>query len=121
MFKAPEKYRVKKGRLASDKSYGANGAFYIPNAITKGRDLFCIASDGLGWEHVSVHVENRGKERTPYWDEMNFIKDLFWDEEDAVIQIHAPKSEYVNRHENTLHLWRPIGVELHLPDKRMVG
>jgi len=56
----------------------------------------------------------------PNWREMCFIKDLFWDEEDVVIQYHPKKSEYVNLHNNYLHLWRPIGVEIPTP-KELVG
>ena len=57
-----------------------------------------------GWEHVSVEVMAR---RLPTWGEMCFIKDLFWDLEEEVIQIHPKLSEYVNLAE-ALHLWRPI-------------
>lgn len=39
------------------------------------------------------------------------IKDVFWDEEEAVYQVHPPKSKYVNLMTNCLHLWRPkVGV-----------
>ena len=53
---------------------------------------------------------------------MCFIKDLFWDGEDVVIQYHAKKSEYVNRYDNCLHLWRPV-LEDHIPTtpKELVG
>ena len=77
-----------------------------------------IASDSLGWEHVSVSLRNR----PPSWREMCCIKDLFWDGADMVIQYHPKKSEYVNRHEATLHLWRPV-LEDHIqtPPKELVG
>jgi len=52
---------------------------------------------------------------------MCFIKDLFWDGEDVVIQHHPKKSEYVNRHDNCLHLWRPVAVEIPTPPKELVG
>jgi hypothetical protein len=52
---------------------------------------------------------------------MCFIKDVFWDEEDVVIQYHPRKSEDVNRHENGLHLWRPVGKEIPTPPKALVG
>ena len=57
----------------------------------------------------------------PDWREMCFIKDLFWDVEDAVIQYHPEKSKYVNVHENCLHLWRLVGVEIPTPPKELVG
>jgi len=46
---------------------------------------------------------------------------LFWDAEDVVIQYHPAKSEYVNVHDNCLHLWRPVGVELPTPPRELVG
>jgi len=118
MFHVNEKYRIKGGLMGSDESYGNNGAF----AFTKGDVLFVIiASDGEEWEHVSVHIEVNGKERTPTWDEMCFVKSVFWDEEDCVMQLHPPKSEYVNCHEYTLHLWRPINQVIPMPDTIMIG
>lgn len=128
MFHVPEKHRIVTGRLGSNASLGNNGAFIV-NSIIPRRTLLIIASDGsdaleLGisrWEHVSVHVEESGKQRTPTWGEMCQVKNLFWDEEDAVIQIHPPKSDYVNNHEHVLHLWRPLDKDLPLPESIMVG
>ena len=97
----PNEYRIRDGVLDSTDEIGNNGAFSIPfESFT----LNVIASDGMDWEHVSVSLPNR----TPNWREMCFIKDLFWDEEDVVIQYHPKKSEYVNRHDNCLHLWKPV-------------
>jgi hypothetical protein len=48
---------------------------------------------------------------------MCFVKDLFWREDECVIQYHPPKSEYVNLHPYTLHLWRPVNIELPLPPR----
>lgn len=74
------------------------------------------------WEHVSVRAcyVRRGKitrERTPTWDEMCFIKSLFWDDEESVMQLHPPKSEYVNFHSTVLHLWKPLSVDIPRPPK----
>ena len=55
------------------------------------------------WEHVSV--SHRG--RCPSWEEMRDVKDLFWAEDECVVQFHPPKSEYVNIHPYVLHLWKP--------------
>ena len=121
MFHVPEKYRLVTGRMGSDASFGNNGAFRIPSPNFRGRELVIVVSDGMGWEHVSVHAE-RGKElATPYWDEMGFIKDLFWDEDDVVMQLHPKKSEYVNNHPHTLHLWRPTSTEIPVPSSILVG
>ena len=114
MFKAPEEYRVKTGQLATDASYGNNGFFVFD---FEGRQLAVTASDGEGWEHVSVSLENRN----PNWREMCLIKNMFWGKEDCVVQYHPPESEYVNNHEYCLHLWRPIGKEIPAPPSILVG
>lgn len=119
-FQVPNKFRLRNHpTIASDDSYGNNGAFSIP--VKFGVIAWIVASDGEGWEHVSVHIMEKGRERTPSWDEMCEVKNLFWDEEDCVIQYHPAKSEYVNRHKHTLHLWRPIGIVIPIPNKIMVG
>lgn len=119
MFKVPEKYRIKTGVMASDKSFGNNGCFIIPFSM---RTHACIiASNGEGWNHVSVHMVSKKQERTPAWAEMCKIKDLFWSEEDCVVQYHPPKSDYVNNHKHTLHLWQPTNLELPRPDAILVG
>lgn len=121
MFKVPEKYRIKTGKWASTQEDGNNGLFVIPfYGIYKGL-FIVIASDGLEWEHVSVHVEINKKIRTPFWDEMCKMKDLFWDKEDCVVQYHPSELEYVNNHPNTLHLWRPTKLTIPIPLKEMVG
>ena len=114
MFHVPEEYRLLNGKYGSDKSYGNNGVFIIP---FESYTLRMVISDGLGWEHVSVSLNNR----CPNWKEMCFIKDTFWDEEDTVIQYHPAKSEYINCCTNCLHLWRLIGREIPTPPKIMVG
>lgn len=75
-----------------------------------------IASNGGGWEHVSVSTE----ERIPRWHEMQNIKDLFFKNEEAVMQLHPPKSMYENNHPYCLHLWRPLNQDIPLPDMSMV-
>jgi hypothetical protein len=55
------------------------------------------------------------KTRCPFWKEMCFVKDLFWDAEEPVMQLHPAKSTWVNNHNYCLHLWRPTGEELPLP------
>jgi len=129
-FHVPERYRIKVGRQASDASFGNNGAFSLPSPIP-GHQLFIIASDGSDWdecglsgepwEHVSIHCEAGRRVRVPTWIEMCAIKDLFWDDEDVVIQFHPRKSEYVNNHEATLHLWRPTASVLPTPPAITVG
>lgn len=62
-------------------------------------------SNEYGWEHVSVSF----KERTPTWDEMCVVKDVFWTEDETCIQYHPARREYVNMVEHCLHIWRKVG------------
>lgn len=78
-----------------------------------------IVSTGAGWEHVSVSP-NR-KSLVPSWEDMCFIKDLFWNEDESVIEIHPPKADYVNNMPNCLHLWRCSYKEMVLPPSILVG
>lgn len=107
----PNKYCILGGTPNDD-----GGVFKIPFNGFDGVELYCIASHGGGWEHVSVSVPNR----CPTWQEMCFIKDLFFEAEDCVIQYHPPKSDYVNLHRYVLHLWRPIDIKIPLPPKEFV-
>lgn len=119
-FHVPENDRVKTSKLATSYRDGNNGLFLIPC----GTDYVqCIASDGMGWEHVSVTVRTKSRKitQTPTWDVMQWMKEVFWDDEDVVIQFHPAKSQYVNNHPNVLHLWRPIGNGIQIPDSILVG
>jgi len=78
-----------------------------------------IVSNGAGWEHVSVCPIK--KHIMPSWEDMCFIKNLFWNEDEAVIEIHPAKSEYVNNMPNCLHLWRCSYKEMVLPPKILIG
>lgn len=62
-------------------------------------------TDEDGWEHVSVSPYDHTI--TPSWDDMCKLKDMFFEDEETVIQIHPPKSRYVNIMKNCLHLRRP--------------
>lgn len=74
--------------------------------------------DFPAWDHVSVKVR---QPRLPTWDEMHYVKRLCWDDEETVIQIHAPASVYVNQDEWYLHLWKPIGITIPLPPIGTIG
>lgn len=120
MFKVPNEYRIRAGRFGTTEEAGNNGAFVLPSPIRSVRQLVVIASDGMGWEHISTHARIGHEEYTPYWDEMTFLKRLFWDAEDSVLQFHPAESEYVNNHPNVLHLWRPVGIEFPTPPSVLV-
>lgn len=118
MFHVPEEARIPKEVneiVGTDSSAGNNGCFAF---MFQGYQVKVIASDGMGWEHCSVSIN---RDRPPSWDIMCAVKDLFWDEEDTVIQFHPKKSEYVNNHPHVLHLWRPTDKEIELPDSILVG
>lgn len=108
--------------LGSTSADGNNGAFHI-DSPEPGWQLAFIASDGLGWEHVSVHAYRDGgrKERTPTWREMSYVKSLCWDDDDIVVQFHPRRADYVNEHPHVLHLWRPTGRDLPTPPPNLVG
>lgn len=101
---------------------GNNGAFDLPSPAP-GWQLACIASDGEGWEHVSVHAYNtiQTKQRVPSWKEMSYVKRMFWDGDDVVMQLHPRESQYVNCHPHVLHLWRPTAVQIPEPPFEFVG
>lgn len=93
-----------------------NGLFHVP-VIGHEHALKVIASDGDGWDHVSVSLPNR----CPWWSEMCLIKSLFFNDEEMVIQIHPKKSEYVNHHPYCLHMWRWQMEGQPMPPSNLVG
>lgn len=107
----------------SDDSIGMNGFFVIPLSKEDQSYALVICSDGndaVPWEHISVRIgykKYHGKlaERTPTWDEMCVMKDLFWGEDEVVMQLHPARSQYVNVHPNVLHLWKPKNTEIPTP------
>lgn len=78
-----------------------------------------IWSYGGGWEHVSISPKN--KTQIPTWNDMCMLKDMFFNEDEVVVQYHPAKSEYVNQLRNCLHLWRPIEADMPTPPSIMVG
>jgi hypothetical protein len=113
-----EQFRIRNGAFGTEPGNG--GAFFIPGPV--GRMLRVIASLGYAelnvpWEHVSVSTDRN----CPSWREMCYIKNLFWDKEETVMQLHPPESEWVNCHPHCLHLWRPTEQAIPLPPSILVG
>lgn len=116
----PEKLEL--GRVDGEPDWGAYGRFIIHGPCG---ERLCIVASGAddddeasgGWEHVSVST----RRRTPNWTEMCFVKDLFWDEEECVMQLHPPKSQWVNNHSHCLHLWRSKHQPIPQPSSGLVG
>ena len=112
-----DRYRQQKHEIAHAGVPGnsGNGIFAIRSIIDR-KILYVIASNGGGWEHVSVSRDKR----CPNWPEMDQIKQLFWCDDEVVVQFHVPPSEHVNFHPYCLHLWMPA-MDLPRPPTWMVG
>lgn len=102
--------------------YGVNGN--SGNGVFKvyvhGVGFNVVASDGGGWDHVSVTLSSKNAHRCPTWEEMCAIKDMFFEDEESCVQYHPKKSEYVDAHPYCLHLWRPNDHEVKTPPIWMV-
>lgn len=95
---------------------GGNGVFRIRSPIDGGI-MTVVASNGAGWDHVSV---SRTK-RTPSWAEMAYVKHLFFKDDETAMQLHVPASDHINVHPNCLHLWRPQTHRIPRPPGNMVA
>ena len=71
-----------------------------------------------GWKHVSIMPYD--KKIIPSWNDMCKLKNMFWSENEAVMQIHPRKEDYVNTAKNCLHLWKPTEEDMPLPPKEFV-
>jgi hypothetical protein len=109
-----EQHRVTDGYYASSPAYGNNGSFRFPFVSNV---LYVIVSDGGDWDHVSVSCRNR----CPNWKEMCYVKAIFFEPHELVMQIHPPESEYINNHAYCLHMWRPQKISVPVPPSWMVG
>jgi hypothetical protein len=95
--------KVEENRVAGPRNT-RSGACILKCGSAKLRIIF---SDGMGWDHVSVSLATR----CPTWEEMCWVKDVFFDDHEVVMQLHPAKSNYVNQHPFCLHLWRPQSTE----------
>ena len=91
---------VRSGSLAGE--FMGSGWVKVHQSKSAKMAAVVFGSNENGMEHVSVSF----RDRIPTWEEMCVVKDVFWTEEEACIQVHPRKSEYVNIHENCLHIWR---------------
>lgn len=110
--------RIRIGEYGSHDGDGLNGAFSL---LYEGQLLGVIANEACaeseGWEHVSVSCQRR----CPTWDEMCYVKNLFWAETELVVQFHPPKQDYVNCHPYCLHMWRNTREVISLPPTHLIG
>lgn len=106
-MRAEPNLKIERYRTAGPPRTNA-GAFLVPFGA---RTLRVIASDDRGWDHVSVSLPDR----CPTWQEMCAVKELFFRDDEVVMQLHPAKANYVNCHPNCLHLWRPQAPEEYAP------
>lgn len=94
-----------------------SGVFVVPSPIDSA-PMRVIASDGMGWDHVSVSRANR----CPNWPELEHVKRLFFRDDETAMQLHVPPSDHTSLHDYCLHLWRPNdGREIPRPPVMMVA
>ncbi len=116
-----EKGRVNSGEFGTPQG-DTCGAFFLRCPAT-GERLKVIVGDGSdwrecdlpgeSWEHVSVSCERR----CPTWIEMSWVKGLFFEDQECVVQFHPPRKDYINAHDFVLHLWRPSQTPIPMPPK----
>lgn len=91
-----------------------NGVFVLR---VRGGNLAILASSGGGWDHVSVSR----KDRCPTWDEMDYVKRLFFRDDETAMQLHVPPTQHKNCHPYCLHIWRPHEAAIPRPPAIMVA
>lgn len=82
----------------------------------EGVDLYCVMSSGEGWDHISIST----RDRTPTWDEMEFVRKRVTKPGEVWMQFGVPDSLHINVHPYVLHWWRPQHREVRLPPRWMV-
>lgn len=105
-----DQHRVRGANKYGGPGYAFGGTFVI-RCNSTGRLLSIIASNGDGWDHVSVSLPSR----TPTWEEMAFVKQAFFKDDETAMQLHVPPRDHINLHKHCLHLWRPHKLEIPLP------
>ena len=100
-----DKYNLKEFIVDEEGTLAFGGDYYD---TASGKQLNFMFSVQGGWEHLSVSMPSR----TPTWDQMCKMKDIFFDEEEEAFEYHPKRSEYVNVHPHCLHIWRPIYSEI---------
>ncbi len=109
-----EKLRIDHPMYIKAERGSIEGAFIIPYGNKK---LLVISGCGDGWDHVSISL----KHRCPTWDEMCFIKNLFFERDECAIQFHPSESDYINIGKTVLHIWRPQEQEIKMPPRYMLA
>ena len=86
-------------------------AFRFKSPVDK-KVLTVIATTHGGWDHVSVSR----LDRCPTWEEMSWVANKFFANNEYAMQLHVPQTEHINMHPYCLHWWRPQNTDIPLPD-----
>ena len=82
----------------------SGGCGYLHYGSLRNCSVVWGRAEGGKYDHVSICPTGR----TPTWEEMCKVKDMFFYEEEECFQVFPKKSEYVNLMKNCLHIWRDI-------------
>jgi hypothetical protein len=107
---------IKENRYITEINVGNDGGYCVLKLSPKSKLVAIIFSWGDGWDHVSASYSNR----CLTWEEMCVVKNIFFNEDETVIQYHPAKVKYINNHPFTLHLWKPQNQEIPMPPEYMV-
>ena len=112
-------YRIKDAQVV--RTYGStgdggNGVFEV-RSQHDGAPLLVVASNGGGWDHVSVSCGRR----LPNYGDMVDVFKLFFKPDETAMQLHVPAAEHINCHPNCLHLWRPQLQAIPKPPRNMIA
>lgn len=89
---------------------------HYTDPITR-KDYLVKFTRGFGWEHLSASTRNK----TPEWDVMCKLKEIFWKDDECCVEYHPKKEDYVNNMPYCLHVWKKIGCEFEMPPSILVG
>lgn len=112
-------------KIKAEKNNGFGGSIF-PVEYKKGKAkviqdydkvLNFMFSWACGFEHLSVSTTVK----TPTWEQMCKMKDIFWKEDEVCMQLHPAKENYINNMDYCLHIWRPTNQKIPTPPNLMVG
>lgn len=112
----PIKEMLKSPLITKITGTGDDGAMF--EFKYKVRKYEVIASNGGGWDHVSIYPLHQ--KHTPSWDVMCILKNMCFNDDEVVMELHPAKKDYVNLAEYCLHLWKPQYEAIPTPPKLFV-
>ncbi len=93
------------------------GIFEIP--LNKKETVSVIADNGISfpeWEHLSVSTSKRFLTN----EEIHFIKDIFFNDDEIVIQIYSKNNIVKSKKNYCIHLWKLKTEDIPLPPMYML-